>query len=123
MGDILEHIINVEFALSEARRILKSKGLLKFTVPNMGFIPLRFRYLFTGSIPATNPSRGEYRHDLPWRWEHIRFYNWFNIQKLLSSMNFKQVSLKGIAGKPFGALSQLYSPAFAYSIIGVFRKL
>ncbi len=123
MGDILEHIINVEHALKEAHRVLKKGGLLKFTIPNMGFAPLRIRYLLTGQIPPTNPTRGEYRHDLPWRWEHIRFYNWNSIQLLFKTNEFEIVKLKGISGKPFSTLSKLYPPLFAHTIIGACKKI
>lgn len=122
MGDFLEHIMHVEHALKEAYRVLKLGGELKFTIPNMGFIPLRIRYLLTGQIPPTNGAGGKYRHDLPWRWEHIRFYNWSSIQLLFKTTGFEIVTLKGIADRPFSILSKLYPPLFAHNIIGVCKK-
>lgn len=122
MGDILEHIFNVESVIKEVHRILKPNGLVKFTVPNMAFLPLRLRYLLTGQIPATNPDRGDYYHELPWKWEHIRFYNLKSINQLMIMNNFKKISLKGISGTPFTILSKVHPLLFSHSIIGVYKK-
>lgn len=122
MGDILEHIFNVETVIKEVHRILKPNGLIKFTVPNMAFLPLRLRYLITGQIPTTNPVRGSYRHDLPWKWEHIRFYNLKSIHQLMIMNNFNKVLLQGIAGNSFSVLSKIQPMLFSHSIIGVYKK-
>ncbi|MFH0832258.1 MAG: class I SAM-dependent methyltransferase [Candidatus Aenigmatarchaeota archaeon] len=50
--DVIEHIADVNFFLSECHRILKKGGYFVFTTPNVASINTRLRLLFFGQTPT-----------------------------------------------------------------------
>jgi methionine biosynthesis protein MetW len=91
-GDNIEHLFLPEKALKEINRILKPGGSLVISCPNMGYWRYRLQYLFSGMIPQT-----EWYGKDPWEWEHIRFFNFFVLKKLLLGNGFLVMRFFGIS--------------------------
>jgi ubiquinone/menaquinone biosynthesis C-methylase UbiE len=88
-AEVLEHIYDTEFFLQEAKRILKKKGTLIVTVPNIVCLPNRIRAVF-GLYP---------RHVAPARkhWgvgEHIRAFTKGMLIELLERNGFEVEDVK-----------------------------
>lgn len=82
---IIEHLPNPEATLQLIKAVLKPQGLLIITLPNVGHWRLRFKLL-----------RGH------WDYEdyglldrtHLRFFNYFTSQKLVTDAGFKIIAVK-----------------------------
>jgi methionine biosynthesis protein MetW len=90
-GDNIEHIFFPEKAIAEIRRILKPRGRLIISTPNMAYWRYRVGYLLTGRIPDT-----EFNGKPPWAWSHIRFFNIKILNSFLNANGFKMVRIWGI---------------------------
>jgi 2-polyprenyl-3-methyl-5-hydroxy-6-metoxy-1,4-benzoquinol methylase len=94
-AEVLEHIYDTDFFLCEVRRVLRDKGALVVTVPNVACLPNRFR-LALGLYPKyVAPAR---RH-----WsvgEHIRAFTKGMLAELLERNSFKvEKTARAINGK------------------------
>ncbi|MGI5826649.1 MAG: class I SAM-dependent methyltransferase [Patescibacteria group bacterium] len=69
-GEILEHIVDTDFFLAEIKRVLKPKGTLIITTPNVASLGRRLLLLF-GKNPYLEASLG-FPTDLSSG--HVRFY-------------------------------------------------
>lgn len=118
LGDILEHLFNPAHVLREAKRVLKPKGRIVVSCPNMGFLVYRWHYLKTGEIPLTEGHSTE-----PWNTGHIRFYSVLSLGRMLSVEGFRVSRVHGAhkAGL-FQVLSRIWPGLFS-SIIIVEGKL
>ena len=75
--DVLEHLFDPLFLLSEAKKVTKDKGYIIVTVPLYFDIVDRFKILFTGSIISMdNLCYGEenYKKFRSYNYDHIRFF-------------------------------------------------
>ena len=86
-GEVIEHVVDTEFFLKEAFRVLKPGGRLLLTTPNLASFENRIRLLL-GMYPAW----------LYWsiqRSGHIRLYTLPTLRKHLKECGFSQVHITG----------------------------
>lgn len=100
-GDNAEHLFNPGICLKEIKRVLKEKGRLILSCPNMGYWRYRIHYFLKGSLPDT-----EWTGLPPWEWTHIRFFNLEILESFLCSFGFKKITkVSGVSerrlDKPF----------------------
>ncbi len=89
-GETIEHVADTAQWLSEARRVLRSGGLLLITTPDHG--PLsRF---WMGLSRAAFHARVDPRAD------HLRFYTRQLLAELLADFGFADVAVKNAGGLP-----------------------
>ena len=81
-GEIIEHIYHTNFFLSEIHRVLKDKGKLIITTPNLASLGRRI-LLLGGKNPAIETSENEKNAG------HVRYYVLESIKELLKVNRFK----------------------------------
>ena len=81
-GEIIEHLYDTDFILSEINRVLTKDGSLVLSVPNICGLRSRVKVMF-GGLPIACAMR-----------EHIRDFNCSFIKKLLRKNKFKIVQEK-----------------------------
>lgn len=86
-GDNIEHLFNPEITLKEIRRVLKKDGKLIISCPNMGYWRYRLHYFLNGCLPDT-----EWTGLPPWKWAHIRFFNFQVLENFLLSTGFRKIT-------------------------------
>ena len=77
ISEVIEHIVEYAFLISEIYRVLKPKGKLYLTTPNSAFFGYRLLFLL-GKCPT------ELQHPY-----HVRFYSYDFLEKCLSNNGFK----------------------------------
>jgi len=92
---ILEHLLQPELTLQLIKSVLKTKGILIVTLPNISHwrqrldcLLGRFEYQDYGQLDRT----------------HLRFFNYFTAQKLITAAGFK---IKSISYDPAGGIKYL----------------
>ena len=112
-GDNIEHVFYPARVLDEIKRVLKNKGRLILSTPNMDYILYRWHYFKTGQIPATEGIASK-----PWEWKHIRFFNYESLVSLLKSKGFYITRLRGVNTPSLhNYLSRFFPKLFASIII------
>jgi methionine biosynthesis protein MetW len=79
--DVIEHVFDPEKLLREFSRILKEKGTLIITTPNIAWLPHRITLLF-GRRPRTSWAKG-------WDGGHISYFTFREMGELLRRLNFR----------------------------------
>lgn len=85
IGEIIEHIYDTDFFLSEIKRILVKGGHLIVSTPNVASLGRRLMLLF-GLNPIIEVSPNE-----PESSGHIRYYTFKSLKGLLEKHNFKVI--------------------------------
>jgi SAM-dependent methyltransferase len=100
---VLEHLLQPEVALSEARRLLSPDGHIIVALPNVLYWRLRIRFLL-----------GEFKYEPTGIMDetHVRFYTFRSGMDLLRSNGFEIVSTLGDGDLPLPFLRRLL-PALA----------
>lgn len=75
--EVIEHLWNPIGALKEINRILKPKGKILISTPNVAWLPYRLKYLF-GSCPDDFHSTN-----------HLQFWNWYHFEKAIKEGGFE----------------------------------
>lgn len=88
--EVLEHIVNAEFFLSEIHRILKDNGWLLLSTPNIAWIGYRIRHLF-GDVP---PREGY----------HYRFFNNSYLKKIIEDKGYRIIKESSITPLPLSRI-------------------
>lgn len=93
--EVIEHIYNPSFVISEIRRVLRGGGRLVLSTPNILNIGSRFRFLVEGSFdffrePTLDfskcfPAAIQNMHVIPWRYQELEY---LLAQNNLSVSNF-----------------------------------
>lgn len=104
-GDNIEHVFAPQKILDEIRRVLKPKGKLIISCPNMAYWRYRLYYLFFGMVPQT-----EWYGKGSWEWEHIRFFNKDELKKLLLASGFTVNNFFGVSKRKIDKLLMAFSP-------------
>ena len=81
-GEIIEHLYDTDFFLSEIARVLKNQGSLVISTPNIASLGRRFLLLF-GLNPLIEINAGQSSAG------HIRYFTFRNLKQLLEKHNFK----------------------------------
>lgn len=117
-GDVVEHIYHPHMALEEIHRVLKPRGKLIITCPNMGYWRYRAYYLIHGMLPDT-----EWIAQEPWESQHIRFFNKNLLYKLLLEKGFEPKLFLGISRRRLDKpLLSLFPQVFGMIMIVVAEK-
>jgi methionine biosynthesis protein MetW len=108
LSEVLEHIVNSENVLKEARRVTKKNILV--SIPNTGFYKYRLQLLF-GRFPK--------------QWlispvEHLRFWTQVDFLKTLKDLNFILLKKKASAGRRL--IRDFYPKLFAEQICFKLKK-
>lgn len=82
-GELIEHIFDPDSFLVKLKALLKPKGYIILTTPNIAGLGSRLGLLL-GKLPWMIENDIQ-----PGRSGHIRYYNFFEIQKLLTRQKFK----------------------------------
>jgi methionine biosynthesis protein MetW len=90
-GDVIEHVFDVEGALREIRRILKTEGKLVLSCPNVSYWKFRVCYFLKGEIASIDTVFEE-----PWERQHIRFLNTKDVARLLCKNGLQVNKVLGV---------------------------
>lgn len=81
--EVIEHIYNPNFVISEIRRVLRGGGRLLLSTPNILNLRSRFRFLFEGAYdffrePTLDyskcfPAAIQNMHVIPWRYQELEY--------------------------------------------------
>jgi len=122
-GEIIEHIFDTDFFLSEIRRVLKLEGKMIISTPNLASLGRRAFLLF-GKNPIIELSPNE-----PDSSGHIRYFTFKTLKQLLKKNKFKIISSQSDCvnfssnGKIRSALLARMFPKFGASIIFLAKKI
>ncbi len=93
--EIIEHIYDTTQIIKECYRVLKPKGFILISTPNLNSIPNRLRILFGFPIPTLGYHPDTFCGD------HIRIFNKGTLSKLLQKNGFKPTKWIGISLLPY----------------------
>ncbi|MEM1577995.1 MAG: class I SAM-dependent methyltransferase [Candidatus Micrarchaeia archaeon] len=110
-GEIIEHIVDTDFFLSEIYRILKKGGKLLLTTPNLASWTNRMRLLL-----GRQPQYCENRLRLGIDAGHVRCYTYSDLKKQLLEHNFKIIKFEG------DLISAKFLPLKVKMMLGKFLK-
>jgi ubiquinone/menaquinone biosynthesis C-methylase UbiE len=85
--DVLEHLINPLWVLTEAYRVMKRNGHLLVHVPNQFSVFSRIKFLITNNIDTKN----YFPQSKQWNYPHIRFFTHNGFSDLLRQTGFRLV--------------------------------
>jgi 2-polyprenyl-3-methyl-5-hydroxy-6-metoxy-1,4-benzoquinol methylase len=111
--EVIEHIYNPDFIISEISRILKTGGRLVLSTPNILNLGSRLRFLFEGSYDFFREPTLEYAkhfpevtqntHVIPWRYqelEYLLYRNGLSVQGIHTDKKKKELFLIAFLIKP-----------------------
>jgi 2-polyprenyl-3-methyl-5-hydroxy-6-metoxy-1,4-benzoquinol methylase len=87
-GEIIEHLIDTDFFLGEARRVLRKSGRLIITTPNLASLARRIMLLL-GKNPYIDTALR------PDQAGHVRYFVLESLTRLLSENHFKVTRSRG----------------------------
>lgn len=111
--DVIEHVFDPEHLIEEFARILKPKGVLILTTPNIAWLPHRISLLF-GRRPRTSWAKG-------WDGGHIAYFTFGELSQLLNEKGFK--ILKKTTGGAFWQLRRIWPSLLGANIVIKAEKL
>jgi methionine biosynthesis protein MetW len=97
--EVLEHLFSPHQAVWEARRVLRSRGRLVVTVPNLTYWRQRLDFALVG---RWNPLGDHLSVEEPWRDPHIRFFTPRLLRRMLERNGFRILVLGGHGGTLLG---------------------
>ena len=115
-GEVIEHIFDTDKFLKNIHKVLKKKGHLVLSTPNVASLPRR-ALLFLGVSPYLEITSRKYDAG------HVRYFTFRTLEKLLTENNFKVVEYKsdGVnidgSGNRFISLITNIFPTLGRSII------
>lgn len=122
-GEIIEHIYDTDYFLSEINRLLKPGGHLLLSTPNIASLGRRI-YLLLGISPLLEISP-----NYPNSCGHIRYFTKDSLKQLFSHHKFKQISFSsdivnlGRSGHIYSQLLAKIFPSLGQSLISLYKKI
>jgi ubiquinone/menaquinone biosynthesis C-methylase UbiE len=107
--EIFEHLFEPQRAAAEMLRVLKSRGVLFATLPNVAYWRRRLELLLLGRFDPLGDDRSMVE---PWRDPHIRFFSPRTLGQMLRSEGFSDVDSRGYGG---GCLTDI--PKVGYRLL------
>ncbi len=86
-GEIIEHILDTKYFLSEIHRVLKPRGYVVITTPNLARFDDRLKLLFGKTPRQTSPLH-------PYLYLHIRPFTFDSLQNALKACGFTDITLR-----------------------------
>lgn len=87
--DVMEHLLDPDFLLSEIERVLRPKGLFLLHIPVDFNLWRRLKFVFTNNIDTYNHAPLRCPGAKEWNWPHVRFFTYKGILELLKNHNFR----------------------------------
>lgn len=97
--EVLEHLFDPSFTLSEMKRMLKPTGQIILSVPNIVHLSNRVRVLLGGFSPGGTPETSSRRQ---WADPHIRFFTLRTLRAFVAEQN---LHIRELYGEGFGIFS------------------
>jgi ubiquinone/menaquinone biosynthesis C-methylase UbiE len=131
MGDVIEHLINPDFAINEASRVIKSEGFLVLSTPNLAswlnrlLLLLGMQPLF--SEVSTIKDFGRLGSSGSFPVGHLRLFTYEALRGFLTYYRFKIVNVVGAyvsLPKLLSKIDRIFSkiPSLSSIVIIVARK-
>jgi SAM-dependent methyltransferase len=95
LGDVIEHLVNTEFAVAEIRRILRPQGRLIVTTPNLAYWWSRVRLLCGRPPVSIGGTSSRFRRDVRIDLNHIRLSVLTEWRAFFESMGFQVEHTRG----------------------------
>jgi ubiquinone/menaquinone biosynthesis C-methylase UbiE len=92
--EVLEHLFLPNVAAAEMYRVLKPRGVLVATTPNVAY----WRRCYEMLRGSFNPFGDELSWSQPWRDPHIRFFKAVTLENMLREAGFNDVLIGGHGG-------------------------
>lgn len=90
-GETIEHVADMAGWLSQARRVLRARGMLVLTTPNHA----------RAALLALALSRRRFERHFDPRGDHLRFFTRSSLSELLADLGFEQIEVHGAVGAPW----------------------
>ncbi|MBN1761327.1 MAG: class I SAM-dependent methyltransferase [Chitinispirillaceae bacterium] len=115
LSEVIEHVFDTDFVLSEIHRVLKPSGILIITTPNLASIINRLFLLFGLQPLYTEVSSKKSTYGNPFRRDgkpagHIRDITFRALVDLVGANGFsveRKVSVPGVAKQPFALIERV----------------
>ncbi len=86
-SEVIEHLVNPRHVLAEVRRVLRPRGRVLITVPNVAFWRFRLQAL-RGGVPSVTADE-----------RHLHSYNAPTLARLLTSEGLRPVMMTGLRNR------------------------
>ncbi len=107
-GDVIEHIVDTEFFVTEMRRILKPSGHVILTTPNLYYWLSRLKFLLA-KTPWNYPGvSSQFKANRNINTEHIRVNGMREWSAFFEARGFKVVRTQGLAWVPPTSLKRRF---------------
>ena len=132
MGDVIEHLVNPDFAINEAARVIKSNGFLVLSTPNLAswlnrlLLLLGMQPLFSEVSTIRNFGRLGRSGSFPVG--HLRLFTYEALKEFLTYYRFKIINVVGAncegLSKLLSKIDRIFSkfPSLSSIVIVVARK-
>ena len=89
-GELVEHLYDTKNFFQECKRVLKPKGLLLFSAPNLNSLENRIRVVTGGYLDGAGAYPEDHFGD------HVRIFNLQKIEELCEQTGFQVIDISGI---------------------------